>query len=408
MNKESTEKKAAVALDVVWQLPPVRKKKKKVLAALVSSLLKRNPWRKGGSLGRNLSPKDIKKLNKGKRIPYPSKAVTRGPGWLDRYTGGYWRPAVRNTYTGAILGGGGGAYLGGGFLADSTHPGDTPLPPASLDEPTTHQYPPTGTESVLVGGAVGGLGSLLYGTLRERPDLRRDLIAMLLGGAAGGAYSLWKNPSKEVEASSLDKSAASLPPEALGPLRWGGRGAPGLGRGALGLVGRRALGLVGGPMVWGAMGAHLVGDLSIQGYEKYQIQKERRRINDLELDLQKYYADRQMANDAKAIEAVKERSTAVNNLTTSQKAQRLGAGGALVGGALGGLLSSAFGQVTDRESLRRDLIAMLAGGVIGGTAGVLRADPSLTPDWARSAADSVQSAADKIRSSVSDRLSTKV
>jgi hypothetical protein len=47
------------------------------------------------------------------------------------------------------------------------------------------------------GGAIAGGGlSHLYGRLADKPDLRRDLLATLLGGAGGVAYGVYKNRAK--------------------------------------------------------------------------------------------------------------------------------------------------------------------------------------------------------------------
>jgi len=362
----------------------------KIAYAIVAGIAKKFPklFHKGKYYGRNLTDDQISQLKwnrwhkKGGPSPkfdannpyrLANKIKVTEPWW------GYKRPFMRQVRDGAgvgVVGYGGGSVL----LSNSVQGDGTPLTRTSAEPTTTGRSPLSGTQSALVGGTVGGLGSLLYGTLADKPDLRRDLIATLIGGASGGAYHLLtqefgsKKPVKQVTAPVKQVTASVLDKEAV----W--------------------------PVVAGTLG-YFGGDLTIGALDKHWQRKEQRRHNDIELALQQYQIDHQLAQDAEALEAFKNKTTAMSNLTTSQKAQRLGAGGALAGGALGGLLSSAFGKVTDRESMRRDIISMLGGAAIGGTAGVLSGDPSLIPDWARSAADKVRSTADKVRSSVSDRLS---
>ena len=393
--------------------------------AIAAGIVKKFPtlFHKGNRYGRNVTPDQLdqhawNKWHKGvsprgNPAGPPPSTPFKVPKDIDWEPWRGWRrPTGRIMRHGAY--GVGGTYLPSAYLLSNSAKGGTLrpggpnefLPDAADDEPTTSSSPLSVTESALVGGTVGGLGSLLYGTLKDQPSLRRDLIATLIGGASGGAYNLLTQglgskkpldqtegvPVKEPESSALDKDAA-VPP-------W------------VGAAGRGLLRFAGGP--W-TLAGYLGGELGIKGYDVYQTHKGDRRSKDLDRKLQQYYVDKQVErqaeqkkHDEEALEAFKNKTTAMDNLTISQKAQRFGAGGALAGGALGALLSSAYGKGTDRERMRRDIISMLGGAAIGGTAGVMYGDQRLIPDWARSAADKVRSTADKVRSSVSDRLSPKV
>jgi len=300
-------------------------------------------------------------------------------------------------------------------------------------EPTDITTPLTGVQRALLGGAAGGLGSLLYGTLSDQPSLRRDLIATLIGGAAGGAYHFLKQEPNKTAMLDKEAWAAGLSPR--GPVLQPGRGAARVGAsGTAGGVGASgaASGVTWGerlravlfgvkgavkPLVKkpsgkmktvlknikpGPIGTTLIAatavdsmvdsanqwrDRELEKWEHQSVIDAQERMHDKELEQRSNEQESfENVNDANLASAEETRQ-ATENLTTSQRAQRLGAGGALVGGIAGGAISNIAGRILDRESMKRDILGVLSGAAIGGYAGVLRGDPSLTPDWMRSVKD---------------------
>ena len=232
----------------------------------------------------------------------------------------------------------------GAAAAASVGGPDEVLPPATEGTSTELNPPLTGVQRTLLGGTAGGLGSLLYGTLADKPDLRRDLIATLLGAAAGGAYHLLSSQKSGANANAININArtATLDKEAA----------------LLTLAGLAAAGKVIGAGSMLTMALSMI--YSHRQADKQQKQTERharqgQRMHDEAIDEYKGLQQSQLA------------------LSQSQDKLRRGAGGALAGGAVGGLVSNIAGKAMDRESLQRDIFAAIGGAAIGGVAGVYSA-----------------------------------
>ena len=238
------------------------------------------------------------------------------PEGIGKITRGYGKPAA------ALTVGAGAASIPPSLLLASSLKDNTPLsnmsPEAQLAADRSTLL------GVGAGGAIGGLGSLLYGTLKDRPDLRRDLIATLIGGAAGGAYQILKSASDDIE---INVRADMLGKEAAGP--------------AAALA----------PWLWGLLAAGTAGGV---GYDIYSGKQTERRHNE-------------------AIDQAKALEQGYANLGLSADKLRRGGGGALAGGALGGLFSNLIGRSTDKPSRARDIASILAGAALGGAAGVYSA-----------------------------------
>lgn len=207
------------------------------------------------------------------------------------------------------------------------------------------------TPSVLLGagtgGSVAGLGSFLYGKLKDRPDLRRDLIAAALGSIVGGSYQLLKSGSavqtQHVTEVQAWKNRWAEPTyqdkEAIGYLKYlapAGRAA----WGGLKWTGRK---LSGNKVLVGATGALMGTDL----YTGRQEKKRHRAAMGQGKQVEKSYGD----------------------LSRNVTRTRRGVIGSVLGGAMGGALSRIFGG--DKDNIRRDLVAILAGMGIGGLVGTL-------------------------------------
>lgn len=220
---------------------------------------------------------------------------------------GYGRPLVVG---GATLGAG---YGGTSALLANSLKDDTPLPPASADTYNTGSL----YTAPLVGASAAGLGSLLYGKLKDKPSLQRDLISTLIGGSAGIAYNLVKSGADadaiEINARSdkFDKEAWVYPT-------------------IMGVT--TAASFI--PMFMG-------GDKD-EGF-----------------------------NEALAKQTALEQSN--YELTRSIDKSRRGFGGAVLGGSLLGMASNLYGRAKNKESLRRDLLATISGTILGGAAGVYSA-----------------------------------
>jgi hypothetical protein len=238
------------------------------------------------------------------------------PEGIGRITRGYGKPAIAATV------GAGAASIPPSLLLASSLKDSTPLSDISPEAQLAADR--STLLGVGAGGAIGGLGSLLYGTLKDRPDLRRDLIATLIGGAAGGAYQILKSASDDIE---INVRADMLGKEAV--------------------IQAAAL----APWLWGLLAAGTAGGV---GYDIYSGKQTERRHNE-------------------AIDQAKALEQGYANLGLSADKLRRGGGGALVGGAIGGLFSNLIGRSTDKPSRRRDVLSILAGSAIGGLAGVYSA-----------------------------------
>ena len=245
----------------------------------------------------------------------------------------------------------GGLGAAGVYTLPSLHPGwalsraaqnHADLPEAPEDMSTELNPSLTGGQSALIGGAAGGLGSLLYGTLADKPDLRRDLIYTLLGGAAGGAYHLLSSQKAGANANTIEINArtATMDKEAF------------LGITAAGL-------LVAGKVVGAGTMLGMVGSMLYSN----------RQVSNQQKQTERHAEQNQRMHDA-AVKEYKGLQQSQLALSQSQDKLRRGAGGALAGGAVGGLVSNIAGKAMDRESMRRDIMAMLGGAAIGGLAGV--------------------------------------
>ena len=162
------------------------------------------------------------------------------------------------------------------------------------------------------GATVGGLGSLLYGKLKDKPDLQRDVILALVGAAAGGAIPMMKTGSMEKEAEPILLTVLTI--------------------------------------------AAILAAYGGSAYQQSKYQKQNMKM---------------MADQQKALESI-ERAK-LQEAARGRKALTHGAVGALGGGAIGGTLSNVYGKKTGRESLRRDIMSALAGAGLGGAAGLYSA-----------------------------------
>lgn len=218
------------------------------------------------------------------------------------------------------------AYTSGGVLAAGSTMAvlGNMLAPGDIEP---RDIPPAGPEgspeiseiatSAAGGAALGGLGSLLYGKLQDKPDLQRDTIVALIGAAAGSAYPFMKNGSMDKEA---DGGLFSVPALIAASIFLSGA----LGGGAM--------------------------------YQSHSYQKANEKM---------------MADQQRALESI-ERAK-LHEAAMGRKAVTHGTVGALGGGAIGGTLSNIYGKKTGKESLRRDIMSSLAGAGIGGAAGIYSA-----------------------------------
>jgi hypothetical protein len=165
------------------------------------------------------------------------------------------------------------------------------------------------------GAALGGLGSLLYGKLKNKPDLQRDVVMALIGAAAGGGYQMMKAGAQEKEALAISGTVLTAA-------------------------------IIASTLA--ATGAGMYQS-SLQFNKNLGLTKEQLRLQD--------DANRGMIEEA----------------ARSRKAVTHGTVGALGGGALGGTLSNLYGKKTGKESLRRDIMSALAGAGLGGAAGLYSA-----------------------------------
>jgi len=221
----------------------------------------------------------------------------------------------------ATLAGGLAAGTAGTF-APSVLKGGEPKEP---EQPTGEQ--PTGKRSpaAMAGGAAagalaGGLGSLLYGKLKKDPSLRRDVVFALIGAAAGTAAGAMVKTGHRIEFDSgfpeyLEKISGFWLPLLAGA----------------------------GLTVGGSAGADWLMNSKAR--------KE------------------QAAATARAEEMQQQLREAQQQIVGNQKALQ-GAGVGALGGAAGmGLGSAAYGKMTGKENIRRDLILALLGAVSGGALG---------------------------------------
>jgi uncharacterized protein YcfJ len=197
--------------------------------------------------------------------------------------------------------------------------------------------PPVDTESQKrrlakftgAGAAVGGLGSLVYGKLSNRPDLQRDLLSALVGAGAGAATHL------------ATKEAAEEKEAVFWPL-----------------------------FIPAAIAAGFYGKEHIQGIES--------RAEQEQAALDAYNRSATAAHEVKTVARAareaqrKQEAEKAQEEATSRKVKR-GATGAAMGGVVGGAGSHLYGKATGKENIKRDILAALAGGALGGTAGVLTA-----------------------------------
>jgi hypothetical protein len=220
---------------------------------------------------------------------------------------------------GATILGGGGAILAGGragsFLADLPFQGKYPeSSPAGEDLSS----PELSELAIGAGGgaALGGLGSLLYGKLKNKPDLQRDVVLALIGAAAGGGYQMMKAGAQEKEAVVITGTAL-------------------------------------------ATAATIAAILAATGAGMYQSH-------------QQFNKNLGLAREQMRLQDEANRGM-IDEAARSRKALTHGTVGALGGGAIGGTLSNLYGKKTGKESLRRDIMSALAGAGLGGAAGLYSA-----------------------------------
>lgn len=187
-----------------------------------------------------------------------------------------------------------------------------------LEDSTTTPYTQPGpglgvAQGAAVGATGGGLASVLYGKLADRPDIQRDLILALTGGALGAASQLSKTAS--------EKEAWAFIPA---------------------ITGLTTKGVV--------TAASLLASLGYLGTSVHQTMADRKR-------------------HAEAMKKTNEVRDKYTDLTNSADKLRVGAGGALAGGTIGGVASNLYGRSTGKSNMRRDLLATLAGAGIGGYMG---------------------------------------
>ena len=200
---------------------------------------------------------------------------------------------------------------------------DDTLSKTPVDETTVDRSPFVGAG---VGAATAGLGALLYGKLKDQPDLRRDLIVTLIGGTLGASHELLKSgvDAADIEIydqpSMLDKEA--LPALVVPALKTTAAIAAWLG------------------------GSHLLGASGRRDEE--------RRHNEAIAEAKAF--TRQQASLQRTLDIT-----------------RRGTGGAILGTLSGATLSRLIGKHTGKDNLRRDVMSALGGALIGGAAGIYSA-----------------------------------
>ena len=170
------------------------------------------------------------------------------------------------------------------------------------------------------GALAGGLGSLLYGKLKKEPNLRRDVVMALVGATAGTAVGAMVKTGHQIEFEHefpryLEKQAWVWP-------------------------------VLAGSMLLGSTGLQAVDYAKNRGSQK-----------------------RQAETTARTEEMQQQLADAQQQVVGGQKAL-YGAGVGAVGGAAGmGFGSAAYGKLTGKENIRRDLVLALLGAVSGGVLG---------------------------------------
>jgi len=224
---------------------------------------------------------------------------------------------VLNRY---VLGGGAGTIALGSGLSWLAMPGD--------DDENTIDYSGAGASGGSVdpgevgmyaagGAALSGLGSLLYGKLKGKPNLQRDVIFALVGGAAGASIPMLKSAAMEMEKEGIAMTTA-------------------LGVATL-------LAILGGTAASG-----IQSSLQHRDWMRNSLDQQR---------------EMQAVERAHLQEQEKDR-----------KLKSYGAAGGLIGAAAGGTASNVYGSATGNESLKRDILSTLAGAGIGGAAGIYAAN----------------------------------
>lgn len=205
----------------------------------------------------------------------------------------------------------GGLLTALGLARHATTPGDVTEDdlPEVFDQDSGPGMQEIGMHAV-GGGAVAGLGSLLYGKLKDKPSLQRDVIMTLVGTAAGAAYPMIKAASQEKEAD-FGITATII-------------------------------------AILAATGAGM-GQAHMQHKSYMNSAKEQQR----------------------ALESI-ERAK-LHESSRSRKAMTHGTVGALAGGAIGGTASNLYGKSTGDKSIGRDVMSALAGAGLGGAAGLYSA-----------------------------------
>lgn len=226
------------------------------------------------------------------------------------------------------------------------------------------------------GAAVGGLGSLIYGKLADKPDLKRDVISALVGGAIGAgakAYDVYgDDKSIDKKASSIEKEA--LMPQYLKPVQAqiaAKKASPVLdwlkSQLKFGKGGLLASGSVAGTGL-GSIGTYAL----TRPDEAERIEKINKSSAPLYDALKGFYKQQSripegyLSEDAKSTPEADVTADA-EDLTNLSSA--VGAG-AIGGGTAGGLGSFTYGKITGEESRKRDLIAALLGAGLGGVTGM--------------------------------------
>lgn len=230
-----------------------------------------------------------------------------------------------------VIGGGVGLLAGAGALAGRN---GNPLTPEDIEAINAATDEGGGRLMGTLAGAgagagLGGLGSLIYGKLSDKPDLQRDLIFALFGAMGGAGVGFAKSASRDIYETKLDR-ALGMQKIALDPLSWA---------------------IIGSALLASGTGLAATHNSNAQAEKNTQ----------------------DMISAGKASQ--KQEQQTMTELQRRQheqqnKMSRVGLSAA-GGGAVGALASHLYGAKTNREDLRRDLIAALGGAALGGTGAMI-------------------------------------
>jgi len=237
--------------------------------------------------------------------------------------GSFWHPFTGGAggLLGTYAGVGTGAGLAGTHLlaAPTLSSKMTQEPPASPGIGNTAAtsgagYSEDAAAKALAGAGLGGLSSLLFTTLRGKPDLQQAFLMAAIGGGGGALYSMAKQGRQDGYLQGYFAKEAFLPAIAAGAR-------------------------VAAPFIWNGV-KYLAPTVALLGYSAYADNNMMKAQNEYNS------ATQQMISD---------QLSEVRNMAGSADRTSQGLKGALGGAVVGGVGSHLIGKAMGKPSLSRDI-----------------------------------------------------